>query len=71
MNPTFPRTYQAAMKTVKAAKMKLKMCEIIERGKKNQTGNQTQNMTKYERKIATSNFGAAPSLESYGRPFLH
>jgi ribosomal protein S30 len=42
------------MKAVKAAKMKLKTCEIIERGKKNQTGNQMQNETKYEKKIATS-----------------
>jgi hypothetical protein len=30
--PTLPRTYQAAMKAVNPANMKLKTCEIIERG---------------------------------------
>jgi hypothetical protein len=50
---TLPRTYQAPMKAVKARKMKLKACEIIERGEKNQLGNHTQNITKYEKNIAT------------------
>ena len=50
--PTFPRTYQAAMKAVNARKTMLKTFDIAERGTKNQTGNQTQNTTKYEKKMA-------------------
>ena len=50
--PTFPRTYQAAMKAVNARKTKLRTFEIAECGYRNQTGNQTQNTTKYEKKMA-------------------
>jgi hypothetical protein len=50
--PTVPRTYQAAMKAVNARKTMLKTFDIAERGTKNQTGNQTQNTTKYEKKMA-------------------
>jgi hypothetical protein len=52
--PTFPRTYPAPMKAVKDANMKLKTKEIVECGFRSQTGNQRQNITKYEKKIATN-----------------
>jgi hypothetical protein len=40
------------MKAVNALKTKLRTFEIAERGYRNQTGNQTQNTTKYEKKMA-------------------